>query len=184
MIRRLFFVGVVVGLVAFCRLDSGACGDKFLRMGRSARLRGYAAVHPASILIYAPARATISSTRQFETLLKRAGHAPRVVPHGTDLTGTIAAARYDVVIAAFADTQDLERVLQSQSSRPDVLPILYKTTPEMTAAAAVAYHCRLDPEKMTKEDALAEIDHLMERRLTARAAAAAMVQPRPQPHRR
>jgi hypothetical protein len=140
-------------------------------MGRSARLRGYAAVHPASILIYAPARTTTSSTRQFEMLLKRAGHTPQVVPHGTDLTGTIAAARYDVVIAAFSDTRDLERVLQSQSSRPDVLPILYKPTPEISSAAAAAYHCRLEPEKMTKEDALAEIDHLMERRLAARASA-------------
>jgi hypothetical protein len=168
--RRLFCVGVLVGIVALGRLDSGACGDKFLRMGRSARLRGYAAVHPASILIYAPAHATTSSTRQFETLLKRAGHTPRVVPHGTDLLGTIAAARYDVVIAAFTDTQDLERLLESLSSRPDVLPILYKPTPEVSAAAAATYHCRLEPERMTKQEALAEIDHLMERRLAARAA--------------
>jgi hypothetical protein len=181
MTRRLVCVGVLVGIVVFGRLDSGACGDKFLRMGRSARLRGYAAIHPASILIYAPARATTSSTRQFERLLKRAGHTPHVVPHGADLTGTIAAARYDVIIAAFPDTQDLERMLQSQSSRPDVLPILYKPTPEMSAAAAAAYHCRLEPEKMTKEDALAEIDHLMERRLNARASppVTAGLQPRP-----
>ncbi len=177
MARRLFCVGVLIGIVVFGRVDSGACGDKFLRMGRSARLRGYAAVHPASILIYAPARATASSTRQFETLLKRAGHTPHVVPHGSDLTGAIGGARYDVVIAAFADTQDLERVLQSQSSRPDVLPILYKPTPEISAAAAAAYHCRLEPEKMTKEDALAEIDHLMERRLTARASALVEAEP-------
>jgi hypothetical protein len=53
-----------------------------------------------------------------------------------------------------------------------VLPILYKPTPEVSIAAAAAYHCRLEPDKMTKHEALAEIDHLMERRLAARAVPA------------
>jgi hypothetical protein len=171
MAHRLLWVGVLLGIVAMDRAEPNACGDKFLRMGRSARLRGYAAVHPASILIYAPASATPSSTRQFETLLKRAGHTPRVVPHDADLSNAIAAVPYDVVIAAFADAHDLERILGSLSSRPDVLPILYKPTPDVSAAAAATYHCRLEPEKMTKQEALAEIDHLMERRLAARALA-------------
>jgi hypothetical protein len=171
MAHRLLWVGVLLGIVAMGRVEPNACGDKFLRMGRSARLRGYAAVHPASILIYAPARATPSSTRQFETLLKRAGHTPRVVPHGADLSDAIAAAPYDVVIAAFADTRDLEQVLEPLSSRPDVLPILYKPSPETAAAAAATYHCTLEPERMTKQEALAEIDHLMERRLAARSSA-------------
>jgi len=52
----------------------------------------------------------------------------------------------------------------------DVLPILHKPTPEVVAAAAAAYHCKLQPDVMTKHEALAEIDHLMERRLAARGA--------------
>jgi hypothetical protein len=172
MARRLVWVGVLLVTAAIARVEPNACGDKFLRMGRSARLRGYAALHPASILIYAPARATPSSTRQFEILLKRAGHTPRVVPHGTDLSNALVATTYDVVIAAFADTQQLERLWQSLPSRPDVLPILYKATPEVSAAAAAAYHCRLEPDRMTKQEALAEIDHLMERRLAGHAPSA------------
>ena len=172
MAPRILWVGILLVTVAIGGVEPNACGDKFLRMGRSARLRGYAAIHPASILIYAPARATTSSTRQFETLLKRAGHTPHVVPHGTNLSDAIATTSYDVVIAAFADTSALERLLESLSSRPDVLPILYKPTPEVSAAAAATYHCRLEPERMTKHEALAEIDHLMERRLAARASAA------------
>ena len=170
MARSLLGVGVLLGIVAFGGAEPSACGDKFLRMGRSARLRGYAAVHPASILIYAPARATASSTRQFEMLLKRAGHTPHVMAHDANVSDMLTSTRFDIVIAAFADAQDLERLLQSHSSRPDVLPILYRPTPEVSAAAAASYHCRLEPERMTKVDALAEIDHLMERRLAARTS--------------
>jgi hypothetical protein len=172
MLRRVLSLVVLLVAAGIAPHDVNACGDKFLRMGRSARLRGYAAVHPASILIYSPARATPASTRQFEALLKRAGHTLRVVPHGADVSNTIAASAFDVVIAAFADTPQLEPLLQSVSSRPDVLPILYKPTPEVSVAAAAAYHCRLEPDKMTRQEALAEIDHLMERRLAARGASA------------
>jgi hypothetical protein len=172
MTRPLLYVGVLLATATIGAVELGACGDKFLRMGRSARLRGYAAVHPASILIYTPARATPSSIRQFETLLKRAGHQPRAVPHGTDLAGAIAETTYDVVIAAFADTRQVEALLQSLPARPDVLPILHKPTPDVAAAAAAAYHCKLQPDAMTKYEALAEIDHLMERRLAAGRAPA------------
>jgi len=168
MLIRLLHVGVLLAMAAVGTVELGACGDKFLRMGRSARLRGYAAVHPASILIYTPARATPSSIRQFETLLKRAGHQPRAVPHGTDLGVAIADASYDVIIAAFADTRQVEAVLQSLPVRPNVLPILHKPTADVAAAAAATYHCKLEPDAMTKHEALAEIDHLMERRLAAR----------------
>jgi hypothetical protein len=49
--RRVLVVGLIATLTA-ASVDLGACGDKFLRVGRSARFRRYAAVHPASILIY------------------------------------------------------------------------------------------------------------------------------------
>jgi len=165
---RLVCVGVLLATALVSPPEAGACGDKFLRMGRSARLRGYAAVHPASILIYIPARATPSSIRQFETLLKRAGHTPRAVPHGTDLGLAIGDATYDVVIAAFADARQIEARLQSLPGPPNVLPVLHKPTADESAAAAAKYHCKLEPDAMTKHEALAEIDHLMERRLAAR----------------
>lgn len=167
---RLLCVGILLATAAIAPTEIDACGDKFLRMGRSARLRGYAAVHPASILIYTPATATPSSIKQFETLLKRAGHTPRAVPHDADLGLAIAASTYDVVIAAYADTQQVEALVRALPARPDVLPILHKPTADVAAAAAAAYHCRLQPETMTKHEALAEIDHLMERRLAARGS--------------
>ena len=173
MLRRLLSVGILLATAAFGTVDLDACGDKFLRMGRSARLRAYAAVHPASILILTPARATPSSMKQFETLLKRAGHTPRAVPHETDLGLAIADARYDVVIAAFADTRQVEELLRSLPVRPDVLPILHKPTPEVAADAAAAYPCQFKTHVMAKHETVAEIDHLMERRLAARGAPAA-----------
>ena len=136
-------------------------------MGRSARLRGYAAVHPASILILTPARATPSSIKQFETLLKRAGHTPRAVPHETDLGLAIADAPYDVVIAAFADTRRWKSCCARcrcgpTSCRSCTSPHRRSRRPRRRPITA-----SLQPDVMTKHEALAEIDHLMERRLAA-----------------
>ena len=55
--RRVFIAGLIAATAAGS-IDLGACGDKFLRVGRSARFRRYAAVHPAAILIYSPRNAT------------------------------------------------------------------------------------------------------------------------------
>ena len=57
MLRRKLVVGVVamvstMGTMALTSVDLGACGDKFLRPGRSGRWQNYAAMHPAAILLY------------------------------------------------------------------------------------------------------------------------------------
>ena len=54
---RLFAIAVCV-LFACGSIDLGACGDKYARVGRSSRLKAYAPLYPASILVYAPANAT------------------------------------------------------------------------------------------------------------------------------
>ena len=52
--------------------------------------------------------------------------------------------------------------LQSASSKPALLPILYKPTKAVEAEAEKEYVCLLKPHAMTKYDALAEIDRLMQ----------------------
>jgi hypothetical protein len=160
-VRRAFVV-VLLATFAASPVDLGACGDKFLRVGRSARFRRYAAVYPASILIYTPANATASGMKEFETLLKRAGHKPVTVASGTSIPGALAAAQYDLVIADYADASHIKIDLQSASSKPELLPILYKPTKVIEAEAEKQYACLIKPASMTKYDALAEIDRLMQ----------------------
>ena len=173
MLQRTFIVVVMAATMASGTADLSACGDKFLRLGRSARFRGYAAVHPATILIYKPVNSTPSGIREFEALLRRAGHRPLAVENGSALSQALAAAEYDVVIADYGDAGKIRQELQSAASKPGLLPILYKPTRAVAAEAEKEYHYLIKPHAMDKHDALAEIDHLMDLRLKGTAAAAA-----------
>src|SRR5205823_7518860 len=95
---RVFVLGLIVTLTA-ASIDLGACGDKFLRVGRSSRFRRYAAVHPATILIYKPLHATTAGIDELKALLKQAGHKPVAVDNGASIVDALAGADYDVVIA-------------------------------------------------------------------------------------
>jgi hypothetical protein len=167
---RIAALALVIASSIHFSADLSACGDKFLRMGRSARFKGYAAVHPASILIYKSATSTAAGVKEFEALLKRAGHKPLAVEHGAALAPVVAAGRYDVVIADYADTEKVKEALASAPSKPGLLPILYKPTKAVAAEAEKEYHCLIKPHAMNKYDALAEIDHLLDLRVKESAA--------------
>ena len=154
--------------------DLGACGDKYLRVGRSARLKGYAAIHPASILVYRPLNSTAKGVKEFEALLKRAGHNPIFVQNGTALAQLVAGARYDLVIADYADAAAITQQLRSVAARPDVLPMLDNPSKELAARARMEYQHLLTPHNMTRYDALDEIDHVMDLRLKGTPAASAI----------
>jgi len=168
--RHVFALGLIAA-VAAGSVDLGACGDKFLRVGRSSRFRRYAAVHPASILIYKPVNSTPSGIEEFKTLLKRAGHKPVAVDNGTNLARVLAAAQYDVIIADYADAKRIADDLQTAPSKPGFLPILYKPSRVVEAEAAKRYVFMIKPDAMTKYDALAEIDRFMDLKPRETAAA-------------
>jgi CheY-like chemotaxis protein len=168
--RRALLIGLITAL-SCASVDLGACGDKFLRVGRSARFRRYAAVHPAAILIYTPAHATRAGIEELKTLLAQAGHRPEAIASGASLPNALAAARYDLVIADYADAARIRSALGTAASKPEILPILYKPTKAVEAEAEKQYTCLIKPHAMTKFDALAEIDRLMQQKLDASPAA-------------
>jgi hypothetical protein len=172
MLRRLLVVGTVAAVVGSASADLGACGDKFVRAGRSARAKGYAAIHPASILIYKP-NATAKGLKEFESLLRKAGHKPFALKDAAGLAQTLSSAKYDVIIADYADTTTIKEQFLSASAEAGLLPILHNPTKAQEAEVGKQYHCVLKPEKMTKYDALEEIDHLMQLRLKRTTVAAA-----------
>ena len=164
MLRRCLVALLAVMTFVMARADVSACGDKFLRVGRSTRFKGYASVHPSSILVYAP-RWTPRGITEFERILKRGGHKPVTVTDSAAMAQAFAGARYDVVITNYADAAAVTRELDTLPSKPALLPLVYKASKSEVAAAAATYQCLLKPEKMTSFQALEEIDKLIELRL-------------------
>jgi hypothetical protein len=163
MLRRSFIIGSVACVCAALSADLSACGDKFLRAGRSVRGRQFAALHPSSILIYRPAGSTVKGIADFEKLLKRAGHTPRVLQREADFVQALAAAKYDLLIADYADVYTIGKALDSVPTRPTILPIVLSKAAEGDARRD--FLCLIRPYAMTQHEALAEIDRAMARRL-------------------
>jgi hypothetical protein len=158
---------LAIGLIAIATagaVDLGACGDKFLRLGRSARFRRYAAIYPAAILIYKPVNSTPAGIGELTAMLKRAGHRPLAVDRGTNIAAALVSAQYDLVIADYADAERIKSNLQAAAIKPALLPILFNVSQAIEAEAEKQYACLIKPHKMTKYDALAEIDRLMQLR--------------------
>ena len=168
--RRAIAVILVASAIAG-PIDLAACGDKFFRVGRSQRYQRYAAIHPAAILIYTPAKASVKGISEFEEALKRAGHRTQTVSHGTAIQLPVATGQFDLVIAAYADAERIRSEIASVPSPPDVLPMLVKPTKKLVAEVARAYRHRLEIDAMTKGEVLAEIDEVLTDRRNARTAA-------------
>lgn len=168
MLRHVCVAVTIAVAVASARADVHACGDKYLRVGRSARFRHYASVHPSAILVYAPQWTGIG---EFEAMLKRAGHTPMTITTEGALSQALTTAKYQVVITSYAHEATIREALHATSSTAALLPVLYKPAKREEAAAKAAYECLLRPEKMTKFEALEEIDRLID----LRAKGAAMI---------
>ena len=169
--RRAIIVATVAVALACTSIDLGACGDKYLKVGQSTRLGGYAALYRSSILVYSPANATAKGIKDFEGLLKRAGHKAVFVRHGTALAPVAAGGRYDLVIANYVDAAAIQEQLQAIPSKPDVLPILNNPSKGLAAQVAREYPHLITPHSMSKIDVIDQIDHVMERRLKSSSPA-------------
>ena len=134
MSRQLIVLAVLGAAVSLSGIDVDACGDKFLRVGRGARLQRYAADLSGVDPHLQPAKAKTESVQVLEGLLKRAGHRPSVAEQGTAVART-SAGQFDLVIASYADAIKLREELRASPSRPDVLPILNKPTKQLAAEA-------------------------------------------------
>lgn len=163
MSRRSILLVLALAMLLFTHTDASACGDKFLRVGRSPRFRAYASIHPSPILVYAP-RWTRKGIAEFEQILKRGGHKPFTVTTGTAMSEAVATGRYGVVITSYSEAATVKKEIAVLSSRPALLPLVYKATKAEAAEAAATYGCLLEVDKMTPFQALEEIDRLLDAR--------------------
>ena len=128
--RRLVILrGVMVLLIGAG--PGSACGDKLLVLGRGARFQMQPADYPASILFYvnpeAPGAEKINFTR-LQGILRQAGHRFRSVRGREELAVALATARFDIVLADFADAPRLEKSIEASPSQPLLLPWVYQET--------------------------------------------------------
>ena len=169
MSRQLGALVFMLLTIASAAPDLAACGDKFLRVGRSSRMRAYASVHPSAILVYAP-RWTQKGIGDFEQILKRAGHTPLTVTTHDGLVQAFASRKFEVVITGYPDAEAVRKDLETLPARPELVPVVYKSSKTDASNAAATYRCVLRPEKMTPFEALEDIDRVIELRLKDRAA--------------
>lgn len=165
--RRLVTVLIVMTCVSGGGVDVSACGDKFLRIGRSMRYGRYAAAYPASILVYSPRNSVPARVTDLAATLKRAGHTPTVASDLAALSSAVGAGRFDIVLSGLAQADDVRRLAEAAPSRPDVMPVIFEGNPADEEAALAISTCRIGLPGKHRNDALAEIDHKMELR-TAR----------------
>jgi hypothetical protein len=172
MLRRYCFVALIAVAVTSAWTELHACGDKFLRPGRSPRMSRYASVHPSAILVYAQ-KWTPAGIKDFETLLRRAGHRSVTVTDQTAFAQALTTAKYDLVITSYAYAADLSEVLRANASTAAVLPLVHKVTKDQEKEARAAYRHLIRPDKMEPFEALEEIDRLAGLRLKGALASVA-----------
>lgn len=157
--RGLLVLFLISGVFLLCAGEAFTCGDKFVVVGRGMRYeRAYAAVHPASILIYAN---DVKLTKELETTLKKSGHKIQTVPDETKLFSSLQSSKFDVVLVNLANVSSLEAKVMATPSKPAVLPVIYNATGMELDAAKKKYICVLKYGNKNK-NAISVIDDVME----------------------
>jgi len=118
-----------------------ACGDKLLLAGRDYPFsRGYAAIHPASIVIYLPKAAKSRDVGSaLASVLKRAGHDAQVIADAAELGRSLRAGQVDLVLANIVDIRDAEAASSSIQIQPVLMPVLFDASAANLEAAARQY---------------------------------------------
>lgn len=141
---------ILMAFAAVFLQDTGsaqACGDKFLLLGRGVKFqRAYAAIYPASIVIYAqPQRHAAKAIRdpRLQSDLKLAGHRVSVVDTEAALVRALDSDRVDLVLTDVADADRTSTQVATSPTKPTVLPVMYEPTRDEARQIEARYQCRL-----------------------------------------
>jgi hypothetical protein len=163
--KKLMFAGLAAAALVLGPAAVLACGDKFVVLGRGVRF--FITKYPATILIYVnPSSHMPAAMKEFrlEATLKRAGHKPKIVGSSADLEQALTTGKYDVVLADLSDSPAVQKDAASATSKPLVVPVLYKPTPEELAAVEKQYGCLIAPASSRSTDLLPVLEQAMQNR--------------------
>src|SRR5262245_9961924 len=162
--RALVIFGLAAGVLAVAQGVASGCGDKFVLIGGGARVMR--SKYPSRVLVFMnPASRVPAAEKEFhvEATLTAAGHKAKVVESKAEVEKARDTGKSDLVLADVADAPELRQRCQSSASKPAVLPLLYKPSPEEIAAAEKEANCLVRPSKKAS-DLLAVIDETMKDR--------------------
>lgn len=119
----------IIGLLLVSFAGSAlACGESRYRLGHGIRFEAFQVPLPAQLLIY-------SSTDQHMTEeLKAVGHQVTVAADSAQLADALSQARYDIVIAPYAEMGTVKQYVESASLQADLLPLVSGGRSERKAA--------------------------------------------------
>ena len=143
---------------------AAGCGDKFVLLGAGARINR--SKFPSRVLVYMNPNSRIpAAEKQFhvEAMLTAAGHKAKLVESPAEVQKAIESGKYDLVLADVADVPELRKEAGAAASKPSILPLLYKPTPEELSAAEKEANCMVRPAKKSA-DLLAVVDETMKNR--------------------
>ena len=159
---------VFVGVLAQSAAPVLACGDKFLLVGRGLSFhRAYAAIYPASIVVYAlPQRNAAKAIRdpRLQADLKLAGHRVVLVENDAALARVLESDRVDFILTDVADADRLSRQAATSPSAPGVLPVMYEPTKDEIKQVEARYHCQIKSSDRV-DQYLSSIDDAMKARV-------------------
>ena len=162
--RMLVVVAVAAGALVLGRGVAAGCGDKFVILGRGARVAR--SKFPSTILIFMnPSSRIPAADKEFrvEAVLKAAGHKAQVAETDAEVRKALASGKYDLVLADFVDVPELRKEAGAAASKPVVLPLLYRPTPVELAVAEKEANCAVRPSKQSR-DLLLVVDQAMQER--------------------
>jgi len=160
-------------VVAVAQADGvQACGDKFLLVGRGVKFRqAYAAIHPASIVLYAQPASRSAATAildpRLQASLTAAGHHVTVAGDERALARTLESDPVDLVLTDVADADRIASEAANAPTRPAVLPVMFEPSKEEAKAIEARYNCRLTSADRP-DRYLSAIDDAMKARVSQR----------------
>ena len=141
--------------ITFIALDASACGDKFLLVGRGARYqRGYVAVHPGSILLYA--NTPLTSSRGLRAALKMAGHRLTVASTRAALDASLGTGKFDILLADSSESAALSTAVTTTAM---LVPVLSGKAPVLKTSAGKEFCVLKDDNR--KRNPLAVLDEII-----------------------
>ena len=170
-------IPVVAAWVALMAIAAGAdsvraCGDKFLLVGRGVKFRqAYAAIYPASIVIYAQppqhSAAKAMLDPRLQSGLKSAGHRVTIAKDERALMRALESEPVDLILTDVADADRITKEAGAAPTHPIVLPVMFEPSKEEAKAVEARYNCRLTSSDRP-DRYLAAIDDAMKVRVAQR----------------
>ena len=103
-----------------------ACGEGQFNMGKGLQYQAYLAPRPATVLVYEAGMSETSPGRRAALIngLRASGHKVTEVADDAALSAALQGNRYDVVIAAYDNIDQVEASTARAGAAPRLLPVV------------------------------------------------------------